>query len=95
MRAHLIATGNADVYEATPEDDGSLDVEAALASLGTCHALTEHENELVFVHPLAGCPAEVRTLTAPFGFFEDREKTDKRGVSLYDTILQKANGGTF
>lgn len=92
MRAHLIATGNADVYAATPDEDGTLDVEAALDSLGVCRALTEHENEIVFVHPMSCCPPEVCTASAPVGFFEDKEQLDRRGVSIYDTILNTAAG---
>jgi ferredoxin-like protein FixX len=92
MRAHLIATGNAEVYAASQDEDGTLDVEGALDSLGVCRALTEQENELVFVHPMSCCPPEVCTLSSPQGYFEDREKFDRRGASLYDAILKAADG---
>lgn len=69
--------------------DGSLDLEHALNSIGICRALTEHDKEEVFVHPMSTCPAD-----RPFFFQLKRDLASRKsGASAYDWILKRAQGG--
>lgn len=93
IRAHLLATQNAVIGQVHDDGQGDVDVEAALASLGVCRALTELDQELVAVHPLASCPAEVVTPTSPHGLFQARDReTTKAQAIAYDTLMGKARG---
>lgn len=93
VRAFLLQTRNASLAERHLGQDGGFDVEHAMASLGVCSALTEVEGDMVVVHPLATCPAEVCTPDRPNGYYEPKDRsTAREGVSIYDAVMRKAMG---
>lgn len=73
--------------------DGGYDVEAALNSMGVCHAFTEINNEETIVHPLASCPEHLSSgQPAPMMFAPKDAATDRRINQTYDTIMGQAAG---
>lgn len=93
LRAGLLQTQNASVHDMHLGQDGDIDIEHALASLGICRALTETLNDAIIVHPLSSCPDDVITPTSPDGFYQAKDDhQDKEAASAYDLILRKAMG---
>lgn len=94
VRGALLQTMNASVNAMHAGQDGDMDVEHALASLGFCHALTEiNGGDDVIVHPLSCCPPEVKSDAQPLGLFSPRDRTSElAGQRAYDNIMNKAAG---
>lgn len=95
VRAALLQTSNAEVGDLSRGQDGDLDVEHAIRSLGFCRALGEKLSDYVVVHPLTTCPDEVITATEPDGLYKPRDNAHEReGVRAYDSIMRRAQGKT-
>ncbi len=93
IREALISTGNARIREMHQTPEGDIDLEHALMMMGVCHPLTEMKRDPVMVHPESTCPPEVRTESAPDGFFEPlNRETDKAGAQGFDAIMRRATG---
>jgi hypothetical protein len=101
IRAALLQTQNASVADAATGQDGDLDIEAALQTLGYCTALYEfhknagqsNEDAMTLVHPVSACPQDVRTDANPEGFFEYASKfAEQVGTSTYDSVMKQAQG---
>lgn len=97
MRASLLMTFNATLdatlTDASPAEDGGVDVEHVLMSMGTCHALVSHYGDVIGVHPLSSCPVEVCGPSQPDGFFEHKSNaSSKAGDKGYDVVMQRAAG---
>jgi hypothetical protein len=97
MRASLLMTFNATLDAAltdtSPAEDGGVDVEHVLMSMGMCHALTSHYGDQVGVHPLSSCPEEVCGPNQPAGFFQHRTNESERASDKgYDIVMQRAAG---
>lgn len=93
IRAALLDSGNAELHERHVSQEGDMDVEHALAHLGVCRPLTEMDNDMVVVYPLATCPASTVTATQPNGLYEAKDKEAKRaGSAAYDMVMKRAAG---
>ncbi len=93
IRAGLLDTNNGKLGEMHSGLDGDMDVEQALRACGFCKALTEHYKEPIGVHPLSRCPAEVRSATAPHGYYKAKNRSALRVAgSNYDKVMQTAAG---
>lgn len=91
IRAALLETGVADVDDANPMD--AMDVEAQLASMGICRAITEVMREPMIVHPESSCPEEYRTDSQPDGFYTPLNiDTEKIGSAAFDQVMRQATG---
>lgn len=87
LRASLLESGNATLTAAHESQDGDMDVEGALASMGLCRAFGDLVRDDVVVHPLANCP-ESQNL------FKPRDSAaDKAGAAAYDHIMRLAEDG--
>jgi len=95
VRDALLMTDNADVIDANTVSptEPDFDVEAALNSMGICHALTEFKRDLIVVHPLSGCPTEVATPERQEGFYTPRSNEAERlAQAKYDEVMRAAQG---
>lgn len=103
VRAALLGGGGAKLAnEYQDQDEGGVEVEAALHAMGICHALTEHERkvdpamgpkEWVVTFPTASCPLSVVTPTQPYGFFKPRDAEAERMMGANrDAVLFQAAG---
>lgn len=86
LRASLLESGNTDIADLHEAEDGDLDVEGALSTMGLCRAFGELVRDDVAVHPLANCPEG-------HDFFKPRDNAaDKAGAAAYDHIMRLAQG---
>ena len=93
IRAGLLLTKNGQLGEMHSGLDGDMDVEQALQACGFCSALTEHYKEPIGTHPLSCCPGEVRTATAPYGFYQPKDRSSQRqNDKNYDAVMNTAAG---
>lgn len=93
FRAALLQTKNAKLYEKHESQEGDLDVEHALATLGVCHAFSEIRNDVAVVYPTSACPDDVCTATQPAGFYVPKDKQSERmGSQVFDRIMAMAQG---
>lgn len=101
IRAALLQTQSTKVVSASGGADGDLDVEHALRQLGYCQALFEffkgagrpNDTAITLVHPASSCPADVRTVATPEGFFQYASPEARKIANAnYDKVLQMAAG---
>lgn len=91
IRAALLETGVADFDESNPLD--VKDVEAQLASMGICRAITEAMRDPMIVHPESTCPEEYRSQSSPEGFYVPLNmETEKIGSAAFDQVMRQATG---
>lgn len=91
IRAALLQSQNASLTQMHEGADGDLDVEHALASMGYCRALSDKLNDLIVVHPMAGCPEDTITPQSPHGLFQARSRASEKDASAaYDKLLNLA-----
>lgn len=94
LRAGLLMTQNAELHDMHQGEDGEMDVEHILQTLGYCHALSQVHDAVRLVHPQACCPTEVQTVQSPQGYWASR-KGDARlaeGTAAYDATFRLAQG---
>lgn len=103
IRGALLSTQNANLTELHSGQDGDLDVEAALKTLGYCKALfhffknkgESDEDSLVLLHPISSCPTDIRNANPPMGMFEPKDNEARKvATQNYDRVMQKAAGKT-
>lgn len=93
IRMQLLRTGNVEINARSSGQDGDLDVEHAIRQMGICRALSEMMSDLVFVHPVGGCPQTVITASDPDGLFVPKSNEAERiGYAAYDKLLNAARG---
>lgn len=94
VMAELLVTDNVSVHDLHRSPaDGDFDTDHAINSLAVCRVLTESLNDLVAVHPLGVCPAELRSAMRPRGFYTPRDiDTERAGSAAFDAIMRAAQG---
>lgn len=86
LRAALLDTGNMAVRDMHADEEGDMNAEHALSTMGLCRAWGEIQKDEVAVHPLANCPSEQNLFKAR------GVEADRRGSMAYDSIMRAADG---
>lgn len=93
VRAALLGTKNAKIQEKHVSQEGDMDVEHALSTLGICHAFTELNSNVLIVYPTATCPETVCGPTQPNGFYVAKDRdSEKMGSAVFDRVMRLATG---
>ncbi len=101
IRAAILQTQSPEVVKQAGGADGDIDVEHALRQLGYCMALFEffkgagksNEEAVTLVHPASSCPADVRSVGNPDGFFQYASPEARKAADAnFDRIMQTAQG---
>lgn len=93
VKGALISQGLGPVpgAQATAKDEEEL--ERAVNFMGVCKSISEQQKTRVVVHPMARCPPEYCTQSAPLGFFENTNLDTQRATdAAYDQVMRNAQG---